>query len=375
MTTATQATITGIDVHAYLVKDPARAIAFYRDTLGLTPSWEHPQGAEFELADGSTFGVWKMDDGSWHPSAGVMFSVPDVRQAAEQFSARGLKVLEGPFETKAVLWQFAGIPKATRSCCTSARYSQIRSNDAYRQPPAPTGRGSARFEQGAMKIRDAFIMAAFLAFAAAFSSASNAAAPKAPPNTPTAEEMPFVTKATADLNAAYGTTSGAAKAGYFRYNNEDNTGAISWVNTKYWTSDEMHPSQLWYDVKGRLIGVDYSLPYTDAKHPPSMWGILPARWFLFGSHVHYILRQPNGSLKYGLYLEDKVVKAHGGDPAHPTAADVVKAGKAKSASQVATTFAFPDLWDLEFWLVPNPSGAFAVKNPNVKPSANAEKGM
>ena len=86
--------IRGIDVHTYLVKDPKRAIAFYRDVMGLKPSWEREQGAEFELGDGATFGLWKMDDGSWSPGTGVMFSVPDARAAAAHFRARGANVME-----------------------------------------------------------------------------------------------------------------------------------------------------------------------------------------------------------------------------------------------------------------------------------------
>src|ERR1700730_11401033 len=99
MSTATAVKITGIDVHAYLVKDPARATAFYRDTLGLPVSVEMPQGAEFELADGATFGVWQIQDGSWHPSAGVMFAVDDLEQAADYYRKRGVKFLDGPFDT------------------------------------------------------------------------------------------------------------------------------------------------------------------------------------------------------------------------------------------------------------------------------------
>ena len=225
-----------------------------------------------------------------------------------------------------------------------------------------------------MKYQHAFIMAACIMLAAFGPSASSAAATKAPPDTPTAAEQPFVTKATAELQKLYGTTAQAKAAGYFRYTNEDKTGAISWVNPKYWTSDETHPSQVWYDVKGRLIGVDYSVPWTDAKHPPSMWGILPARWFEFEHHVHFGVKQADGSIKYG-GAEDSSIKKVGGDPNHPTAADVVKMGKAKSASDVAYVFPFAHLWDLEFWLVPNPKGVFAEANPNVKPSHMTGSGM
>jgi predicted enzyme related to lactoylglutathione lyase len=87
-------TIRGIDVHTYLVKEPARAIAFYRDVMGLKPSWsDDAKGAEFDLGDGATFGLWKMDDGTWAPGKGVMFSVPDARAAADYYRGRGAKVL------------------------------------------------------------------------------------------------------------------------------------------------------------------------------------------------------------------------------------------------------------------------------------------
>jgi predicted enzyme related to lactoylglutathione lyase len=99
MSTATAIAIKGIDVHTYLVKDPKRAVKFYRDTLGLPMSVELSQGAEFELADGATFGVWKMQDGSWHPSAGVMFAVEDCSAAVDHYREHGVKILDGPIDT------------------------------------------------------------------------------------------------------------------------------------------------------------------------------------------------------------------------------------------------------------------------------------
>jgi hypothetical protein len=229
-------------------------------------------------------------------------------------------------------------------------------------------------ESAAMKkyIAAALALSAAISLCAAISSAATKT--PSPPKTPTAAELPFVTRATAELQKLYGTTALAAKAGYFRYNDEDSTGAISWVNPKYWTSDETHPSQIWYDVKGHLIGVDYSVPKTST--PPKMWGIIPSRWFEFEPHVHYGVAVKalgaSSPLKYG-YILDSTIKKDGGSALRPTPADVVKAGKAKSASDVKFVFHFPDLWDLEFWLVPNPSGVFATKNPNVVPSKNAQK--
>ncbi len=86
--------VTGIDVHTYLVKDPQRAIAFYRDTIGLPVTWQSEQGAEFQLSDGSTFGVWRMHDGTWHLGSGVMFAVADLAAAEKHYRECGVKILD-----------------------------------------------------------------------------------------------------------------------------------------------------------------------------------------------------------------------------------------------------------------------------------------
>lgn len=202
------------------------------------------------------------------------------------------------------------------------------------------------------------------------------AADTKPPDKPAASEMPFVQKVTADLNSRFATTAAAAQAGYFRYNNEDNTGAISYANL-HWDSSAEQPSQLWYDVNGKLLGADYSIPLTatNAATPPSLWDVNPQRWSKFGhDHVHYILKMPDGTMKYGLAVSGKAFAAAGGDVMNPQADTLVKMGKVKSASDVSKIFRFPAQWDLELWVTPNPNGAFAEKNPLVHPSANAGSG-
>src|ERR1017187_5474767 len=71
MTTSTEpqtvtGLITGVDIFAFYTGDPQRSIAFYRDVLGMTPTEidDQGRGAEFTLSDGSTFGVWRPDDGA-----------------------------------------------------------------------------------------------------------------------------------------------------------------------------------------------------------------------------------------------------------------------------------------------------------------------
>ncbi len=85
--------IRGIDTHHYLAKDLQRAVAFYSDVLGLTPSatasWEH--GTEFELGDGSTFGVFKMPNDTWYPCGGVVFAVEDVDAVAGRLEEAGVR--------------------------------------------------------------------------------------------------------------------------------------------------------------------------------------------------------------------------------------------------------------------------------------------
>ena len=41
--------ITGVDLFGYTVRDAAKTIAFYRDVLGMKPTMENEQGAEFTL--------------------------------------------------------------------------------------------------------------------------------------------------------------------------------------------------------------------------------------------------------------------------------------------------------------------------------------
>jgi predicted enzyme related to lactoylglutathione lyase len=102
--------ITGVDLSGYLVSDPARSIAFYRDVFGLTPTETDTEGrgAEFTLADGSTFGVWKMDGG---PANGgiMMFAVDDIAKAVPQFRSKGAE-LSDPMETPVCFMSFGKDP-------------------------------------------------------------------------------------------------------------------------------------------------------------------------------------------------------------------------------------------------------------------------
>jgi hypothetical protein len=189
---------------------------------------------------------------------------------------------------------------------------------------------------------------------------------------PQGSEVTFVQDIQKDLMARFPTSADATKAGYFRYTNEDEDGAISYANLHWQSGDPQHPSQLWYDVHGNLLGADFSVLQSDSPEPPSLWGINYRRWISFREHIHYILAGPNGTETYGATSAKKFAAA-GGDVDNPQAATLVKMGIAKSTADVKRVFLFPSIWDLIVWVKPNPSGAFADKNPLVIPSANAEK--
>jgi predicted enzyme related to lactoylglutathione lyase len=99
--------VTGIDITVYPIVDPARAKAFYRDTMELPMSEEEEQGAEFILSDGTTFGIWKMDDGHFTPTHGVMFAVPNIHKAVAHYRAKGVKIMEHVEETRVCHMAFA----------------------------------------------------------------------------------------------------------------------------------------------------------------------------------------------------------------------------------------------------------------------------
>ena len=100
--------------------------------------------------------------------------------------------------------------------------------------------------------------------------------------------MASVTK---DLTARYPHVADAEKAGYVRYTSPDDTGATSYADQQ-WNADPTHPSQLWYDKDGNLMGADFSVPRPNGETRPQLWGINPGRWYEFNGHVHYVIKDP-----------------------------------------------------------------------------------
>jgi hypothetical protein len=209
-----------------------------------------------------------------------------------------------------------------------------------------------------------------------FSGSAAIAAAPAPKATlspqPQGTEVAFVQSIQKDLTARFPTAADAEKAGYFRFGNEDEDGAISYANLQWQSGDPQHPSQLWYDVHGNLLGADFSVLQSSSPQPPSIWGVNYRRWVSFREHIHYILNGPNGKEVYGALKAKKFADA-GGSVDKPQPETLVTMGIAKNVAEVKRVFLFPSLWDLIVWIKPNPNGAFADKNPLVTPSADAAK--
>ncbi|MBV8151479.1 MAG: hypothetical protein JO101_08250 [Candidatus Eremiobacteraeota bacterium] len=187
---------------------------------------------------------------------------------------------------------------------------------------------------------------------------------------PLPTEQRFVNDASRFVTSHYPSTAAAKKAGFIQFTAEDKTGALSWADQKWNSTDAQHPSEVWYDVEGRVIGADYTLLQADSATAPERWGVDPRRWIKIRAHMHYGLRMPDGMVSYRGMSVAKFAAA-GGSTQAPTKQMLVNAGVAKSSDDVAFVFYFPAIWDLQLWVIPNPDGAFAEANPNVKPH-NAE---
>lgn len=159
-----------------------------------------------------------------------------------------------------------------------------------------------------------------------------------------ASEKTFVSAIAADLMARYPTAADAEKAGFIRYTPEDDTGAISYANLRWQSNDIRHPSQLWYDKNGFLLGADYSVLVSGSPSRPQLWGVNSGRWVEFDGHIHWVARDPStGQLTYtnDEWAWDTAFAAAGGTPAHPSATTLVAMKKVSSADRVVTIFHFP----------------------------------
>lgn len=168
-----------------------------------------------------------------------------------------------------------------------------------------------------------------------------------------AGETTFVQGVTRDLTARFPHAKDALAAGYVRYTSPDDTGAISYAN-QHWASDPTHPSQLFYDTDGNLMGGDFSVPRPNGEPRPQLWGVDPCRWFEFNGHVHYVVYDPSsGKTYYDQWIWNNDFVAAGGNLSNPSAETLVKIGRVPNASYVVTIFEMPTIWDLIVWVKPH----------------------
>jgi hypothetical protein len=203
----------------------------------------------------------------------------------------------------------------------------------------------------------------FVAFLTLFAALSGAAASADQMPTYTGPEsrleQQFVAGIRQNLMQRFPSARDAERAGYVRYTSPDESGAISYANLHWNSADPQHPSQLWYDSKGRLLGADFSVTLARSPGRPALWGINPGRWTELDGHQHWVAKDPaTGALVYEQYVHDGEFAKAGGDPEHPSASTLVAMHKVEKAGDVVTLFHFPSLWDLAVWVKPNKSGAF-----------------
>jgi predicted enzyme related to lactoylglutathione lyase len=112
-TTPATSTIVGVDIFGPPTRDAKTLIAFYRDVLGMAPTAidESQSGAEFELSDGTTFGIWQPPQPPAKAAGySALFAVHDINAAVAEFRARGAQ-LGDPYETPVCFMSFGHDPE------------------------------------------------------------------------------------------------------------------------------------------------------------------------------------------------------------------------------------------------------------------------
>ena len=192
-------------------------------------------------------------------------------------------------------------------------------------------------------------------------AASMAASPQ--PAKPNAAEAAFIASATHALTTKYATASDATAAGYMRMTRLESDGTIIYATMRYDRIDADHPNFLWYDRHGKVVGLDYEYPVASWPKPPGphVYPVAANRWTTVPAHVHFAYRVGNGPIQYhGARLRPNLTGPK-------ITADELRADKLLPANATLLWAEYhPKCWDLGFWTVPNPNGAFADLDPLVK---------
>ncbi|MDE2572061.1 MAG: hypothetical protein KGM44_06010 [bacterium] len=189
-----------------------------------------------------------------------------------------------------------------------------------------------------------------------------AAASAAPVEQASPAEIAFVSRVAKRLLAEFPTAAEAERAGYRQTTGVGSDGTSIYFNDDFVRLDELHPNFLWYDRRGRLVGLDYEYPQSEHPQAPTvLFPVQASRWTVVHEHIHYAYRLGTGVIAmHGARATPRLRSPHIGAQAL-RAEHLLPAG-----ATLLWAYYHPACWDLGFWLVPNPNGPFADLNPNVK---------
>jgi hypothetical protein len=183
------------------------------------------------------------------------------------------------------------------------------------------------------------------------------------PPMPSAAEAKYIASVSQSLEASYPTVAAATSHGYMQMTKLETDGTMIFATMKYDGIDSTHPNFLWYDRNGKLVGLDYEYPVSAWPKPPgsTTYPVAASRWVTIHQHVHFAYRIGNGPVvRRGARavpnLMGKTI----------TAAELTADGLLPKGATLVWADFHPTCWDLGFWTVPNPNGAFADLDPLVK---------
>lgn len=181
------------------------------------------------------------------------------------------------------------------------------------------------------------------------------------PPMPSAAESKYIAGVSKSLDAAYPTASAATANGYTQLTKLESDGTMIFATMKYDGIDATHPNFLWYDRGGKLVGLDYEYPKSAYPKPPTTFPVAASRWVTIPQHVHFAYRIGDGP------IVRRGARAQANLTGGSITADELRADGLlpKGATLLWADF-HPTCWDLGFWTVPNPNGAFADLDPLVK---------
>lgn len=181
------------------------------------------------------------------------------------------------------------------------------------------------------------------------------------PAKPSPAEKAFIRDVTGRLQAKFAASQSAVSAGFYRTTRLEPDGTIIYFNNK-WDPTKYGPNFLWYDRNGKLVGLDYQYLVSAYPKRPTAYPVAGDRWTTIDPHIHFAYRLQDGTIvrrgaRWLAGIEDLTVTEK-----QLRAAKLIPAN-----AKFLWSYVHPKSWDLGFWLVPNPNGAFADLNPNVKP--------